>query len=279
MLRKCPELSCGSRWATRALRYAPTKEDRLNHAEALLSLAGTGRLLHNRSQLHHHLDSQRPMLISTINLQHAALYMTNAMVRDVTNDADQWVADGFPLVSAFRRIGLDVHRVTGSGLAASLLRSDVLHRCKRVVVLGSTPSVIGAYAVALRRAGRELVFQETRPVAQWDLLCIRHEIRGADIVLVALGVEAGALVAASLRPALTCPLVVVGAGIGMAVGAEQRAPAVLQSMRAEWVWRLARDPNRMWRRYVYTCIPAQVTLWRATRLSRRAARRGYRACG
>jgi N-acetylglucosaminyldiphosphoundecaprenol N-acetyl-beta-D-mannosaminyltransferase len=41
-----------------------------------------------------------------------------------------------------------------------------------------------------------------------------------------------------------------GAAIDYAAGAQVRAPVWMQRAGAEWVWRLAREPGRLWRRYL-----------------------------
>ena len=43
----------------------------------------------------------------------------------------------------------------------------------------------------------------------------------------------------------------VGASVDFLVGAQKRAPLIVQKMRLEWMHRLASDPRRLWRRYLY----------------------------
>jgi exopolysaccharide biosynthesis WecB/TagA/CpsF family protein len=42
----------------------------------------------------------------------------------------------------------------------------------------------------------------------------------------------------------------VGALFDFLAGEVSRAPALVRRLRAEWIWRLAREPGRLWRRYV-----------------------------
>jgi N-acetylglucosaminyldiphosphoundecaprenol N-acetyl-beta-D-mannosaminyltransferase len=53
-----------------------------------------------------------------------------------------------------------------------------------------------------------------------------------------------------MRPHLTAPLLVgVGAAFDFHAGLVPQAPAWMQRSGLEWVYRLAREPRRLWRRY------------------------------
>lgn len=45
----------------------------------------------------------------------------------------------------------------------------------------------------------------------------------------------------------------VGASILFLVGAERRAPVVVQRLGFEWLFRLIQNPRRLWRRYFFEC--------------------------
>lgn len=53
----------------------------------------------------------------------------------------------------------------------------------------------------------------------------------------------------------------IGASLDFMAGAERRAPRWLQAIGMEWLWRLAQNPRRMWRRYLVGC-PAVLQLLR-----------------
>jgi len=44
----------------------------------------------------------------------------------------------------------------------------------------------------------------------------------------------------------------IGASVDFLVGAQKRAPKIYQMLHLEWLYRLASDPRRMWRRYLVT---------------------------
>ena len=72
-----------------------------------------------------------------------------------------------------------------------------------------------------------------------------------DILLVAMGnPRQEFFIAEHIRPAHARVVMGVGALLDFAAGRVPRAPEALRRMRGEWVYRLALEPRRMWRRYV-----------------------------
>jgi N-acetylglucosaminyldiphosphoundecaprenol N-acetyl-beta-D-mannosaminyltransferase len=55
---------------------------------------------------------------------------------------------------------------------------------------------------------------------------------------------------AAQRAALPCVLVGVGAAFDFLAGAKPQAPAWMQRAGLEWLFRLAVEPRRLWRRYL-----------------------------
>ena len=73
----------------------------------------------------------------------------------------------------------------------------------------------------------------------------------ADLVLVALGAPKQELwnaeAAADLRPAV---LLRIGAAVDFVAGTARRAPKWVSASGLEWLYRLGREPRRLWRRYL-----------------------------
>ncbi|MEO9339387.1 WecB/TagA/CpsF family glycosyltransferase [Mesorhizobium sp. SB112] len=72
-----------------------------------------------------------------------------------------------------------------------------------------------------------------------------------DILLVAMGVPRQELWIASNLDERHCTLpIAVGALLDFLSGAVPRAPGWVRQLRLEWVFRLALEPGRLWRRYI-----------------------------
>jgi N-acetylglucosaminyldiphosphoundecaprenol N-acetyl-beta-D-mannosaminyltransferase len=74
---------------------------------------------------------------------------------------------------------------------------------------------------------------------------------GADVVWVGIGVPKQEKWMAEMRPRLNAPVLVgVGAAFDFHAGLVPQAPNWMQKSGLEWTYRLAREPRRLWRRYM-----------------------------
>jgi len=95
-----------------------------------------------------------------------------------------------------------------------------------------------------------------------DIVAAVAETR-PDIVLVAFGNPAQELFIARHFDALGCRMAMgVGALLDFLSGRVVRAPSFFRAVRMEWVWRLMREPGRLWRRYL---LGNSQFLWRVIR--------------
>lgn len=74
----------------------------------------------------------------------------------------------------------------------------------------------------------------------------------ADIVFLAIGAPQSEIVAHAIsrRSSARGVALCIGASIEFLSGAKRRAPAWMQRAGMEWVFRLASEPTRLWRRYL-----------------------------
>jgi N-acetylglucosaminyldiphosphoundecaprenol N-acetyl-beta-D-mannosaminyltransferase len=72
---------------------------------------------------------------------------------------------------------------------------------------------------------------------------------GAALVFVGLGCPRQEVWAYEYRDALQMPLVAVGAAFDFHAGLLPQAPPRMQRLGLEWLYRLAREPQRLWKRY------------------------------
>jgi exopolysaccharide biosynthesis WecB/TagA/CpsF family protein len=78
-------------------------------------------------------------------------------------------------------------------------------------------------------------------------------IRGSEaaITFIGLGCPRQEVWAYEFRDALSMPLLAVGAAFNFHAGQLEQAPGFLQSRGLEWLFRLWKEPARLWRRYLY----------------------------
>jgi N-acetylglucosaminyldiphosphoundecaprenol N-acetyl-beta-D-mannosaminyltransferase len=122
---------------------------------------------------------------------------------------------------------------------------------------GATPPTLERLQAALRQrfpklrvAGAQASrFRRASPAERAaDVAAIQAS--GADIVLVGLGCPRQEVWAYEMRDDLARPLLAVGAAFDFLAGSLSMAPAWMQANGLEWLYRLWREPGRLWRRYL-----------------------------
>jgi N-acetylglucosaminyldiphosphoundecaprenol N-acetyl-beta-D-mannosaminyltransferase len=93
-----------------------------------------------------------------------------------------------------------------------------------------------------------------RPLSEEEQERVIAEIddSGAKVVWVGTGQPKQELWMSEMRPRLSAPLLVgVGAAFDFHAGIVSQAPGWMQRNGLEWLYRLSREPRRLWRRYVF----------------------------
>jgi N-acetylglucosaminyldiphosphoundecaprenol N-acetyl-beta-D-mannosaminyltransferase len=75
---------------------------------------------------------------------------------------------------------------------------------------------------------------------------------GAAITFVGLGCPRQEVFAYEYREALRMPIVAVGAAFDYHAGLQREPPMFVQGAGLQWLYRLAREPRRLWKRYTVT---------------------------
>jgi exopolysaccharide biosynthesis WecB/TagA/CpsF family protein len=207
------------------------------------------------------LDGRRaPLLLASANLDHVYRFDEDPDLFD-SSDAGQWLVllDGMPLVWACKKVtGRSWDKLAGSDLLPDLL-SLAERRGDRVGFLGGGEDLRAPLAHALRRGWPSLDvsghWTPAREVVQDAAAsdAVAREIRaaGTDILVVGLGKPRQEEWMAQ-HAATTGARVVgaFGASAEFIAGTQRRAPQALARLGAEWLYRLAREPRRLARRYL-----------------------------
>jgi len=215
--------------------------------------------------------------VITANLDHLRRYASDPHARRLIHAGDVVVADGMPLVVASRLAGLPLpERVAGSSMAVPIARRAA-QRGASVFLLGGEPGVAQRAADALRAQapGLEVAGTYCPPHGFEDDARERAEIdrvlRAADpdVVLVALGFPKQDRVILGLRHVLPgASFIGVGIALSFVAGDQRRAPEWMRRAGVEWLHRLAREPRRLWRRYLVLGLPFATRLAAAALVAR-----------
>ena len=201
-------------------------------------------------------------------------HCVNVAARDpgyarLLKDAPLLFADGAGMALAARCSGVALeHNVNGTDLFPELCAAAAAAAVP-VAFLGARRGVAAACAALMERhhPGLRVVWVADGylPAAEEDARLQELNASGARLLFVAKGVPAQELWIAAHAAALAAPVVLgVGALFDFYSGTIARAPPLLRRLRLEWLYRLLREPRRLFRRYVLGNpeFVARALLWR-----------------
>jgi N-acetylglucosaminyldiphosphoundecaprenol N-acetyl-beta-D-mannosaminyltransferase len=170
------------------------------------------------------------------------------------------LSDGMPLVWIARHLGLEglTERVYGPHLMAGALDRGRATGTRHYFY-GSSPEVLDQLrrAVAARWPGVEVAGTESPPFDRTptdeDLAgSVRAmEEVGSDLVWVGMGTPKQDHLVERLKAVGPHTYVAIGAAFDFIAGTKPQAPRWLQAAGLEWLFRLASEPRRLWRRYLF----------------------------
>ena len=195
--------------------------------------------------------------VATVNVAILMMMRSDPRLQAFVDGATLIVADGQPIVLASRWIASALpERVAGIDLLEGLLARAAREQFG-VYLLGARPAVVSAAAGRLRERWPGLRLCGTAD-GYFTLDEAPERARavarsGADLLIVGMGVprqeyfldtyweQLGAMVAIG-----------VGGSLDVLAGLRPRAPRAMQRLGLEWLFRLAQEPRRLWKRYLVT---------------------------
>ena len=200
----------------------------------------------------------KPAYVITPNAQHIVLLEKEHRLQEIYDHADLVVADGISLLIAARLYGRSLQqRIAGVDIFKKLcgLAADAgLH----VFLLGGRPGSADLAAAALKAAHPDLRCSTYCPALGFEqdgaaLAETAQAVRAAqpDILFVAFGAPKQEYWIYDHGLQLSVPVCIgVGGSFEIVGGVVPRAPQWTQNIGCEWLYRLCREPRRMWRRYL-----------------------------
>lgn len=164
--------------------------------------------------------------------------------------------DGMPIVLIGRLRGLDVRRTCGPDLMLEVFEGGQRHGLRHYLY-GGREGIANELGDAMlqKYPDARIVGMETppfRPLDDEELIALAERVNAskADIVWVGLSTPKQERLMDRLAPAVGATLVGVGAAFDMHSGHIARAPRWMHGLCLEGVYRLIREPRRLWRRYL-----------------------------
>ncbi len=195
---------------------------------------------------------------------------------DIFNASGLTVPDGMGVVWLLKLMGhAEVSRVYGPDLMQAVCAASA-EKGWRHFLYGGAPGIAGQLAQELQEQfpGIQIVGTYTppfRPLTAEEDAAVVQQIQGsgADIVWVGISTPKQERWMSEHRERLGVPVLVgVGAAFDFLSGAKPQAPLWIQRSGLEWLFRLASEPRRLWRRYAQYPLFALLLLGQALKLRR-----------
>jgi N-acetylglucosaminyldiphosphoundecaprenol N-acetyl-beta-D-mannosaminyltransferase len=182
------------------------------------------------------------------------------VLREAVLGADFTVPDGQPLVWALRALGHPLRdRVYGPELMDRACARAARNGQRFFLYGGRNQGALVELSrlLRLRHPGLRIVGGYAPPFrelteAENDVVAGDIRRTRADVVWVGIGVPKQEKWMARMRERLDAPVLIgVGAAFDFHAGLVPQAPALLQRLGLEWLYRLRQEPRRLWRRYAH----------------------------
>jgi N-acetylglucosaminyldiphosphoundecaprenol N-acetyl-beta-D-mannosaminyltransferase len=197
--------------------------------------------------------------VFTPNVDHVVLFEEDPAFRRAYEATTLSLADGMPVVWAARLLGTPVpEKVSGSDLVIPLAKRAAV-RGWRVFLLGASDNAAIAAKVEIERiapgvniVGRlSPMIDLKQPATARASIVDTVKAASPDIVFFAFGTPKQEIFIDEVRDALKpAVLLGVGASFDFIAGLVPRAPRWMAQNGLEWLYRLTKEPKRLWRRYL-----------------------------
>lgn len=189
----------------------------------------------------------------TPNVDHVVSYHDGLVPHEAYDGAAYTVCDSRILSELARLRGLKLEAIPGSGLVRDFLATPE-SLAVRIAVFG--PSRADFAALKAVYPDHQLSWIDapmlTPGTVGWNEAVERLRVAPFDLLLCCISFPKQEMLCHAIKRAgrERGLAVCAGASLDFLTGKQVRAPGWVQSLRMEWLHRLASDPKRLWRRYL-----------------------------
>ena len=197
--------------------------------------------------------------VITPNVDQVVRMEYDSYFRQICNDAELLLADGTPLLWIAKWYGEPIkEKICGSDLVPELC-SIAAKKGYSVFLLGAAEGVASKAAMSLQKKNPDLKIAGvySPPYGFEKNIDEQNKINEillkskADMLFVGMGV-----------PKQDIFIYEIGATIDFEAGVQKRAPKWMNRIGMEWLYRLAHDPKRMFKRYLVDDIKIIKLAWK-----------------
>ncbi|MDP9096823.1 MAG: WecB/TagA/CpsF family glycosyltransferase [Pseudomonadota bacterium] len=234
-------------------RHDPKRQNVLGVGVSVIDMGAAVRTIQNW------IDGRMQRYVCVTSVHGVMASQASAELRHIHNEAGMVTPDGMPLAWLLRLAGhTHTSRVCGPELMPAVFAASQSRR-DRHFLYGATEQTLAKLRTGLlAQAPAALIVgcyaPPFRPLTPAEDVEITALINAAapDVVWVGLSTPKQERWMAEHRASLTAPVLIgVGAAFDVHAGLSQRAPALMQRFGLEWLYRVAKEPRRLWWRYFW----------------------------
>ena len=212
-------------------------------------------------------------VVFTPNVDHLVKLQKDREFHRVYQEADYRVCDSQLIMYASRFLGQPIkEKVSGSDLFPAFYRRYANDENVKIFLLGGLEGVAEKARQSInKRVGRNMVvgtysppfgFEKDSRECQKIIDIINNS--GATVLAVGVGAPKQEKWICQYRSRLTSieTFMAIGATIDFEAGNLQRSPVWMSSVGLEWLYRLMKEPGRLWKRYLVEDVAFFVLIFR-----------------
>jgi N-acetylglucosaminyldiphosphoundecaprenol N-acetyl-beta-D-mannosaminyltransferase len=209
-------------------------------------------------EIERRIEARDPGYVTITGVHGVSESLRSPELMAIHNEAALVCPDGMPMVWSSRYAGFRwAERVYGPDLMLAMCAASVRTGSRHFFYGGGDGvATLLQHQLEQRFVGLEVVGTHTPPFRPLDdrekaeVAALINEAR-PDVVWVGLSTPKQERWMAEMRPRLDAPVLIgVGAAFDFHAGLVSQAPAQVQRLGLEWLYRLFREPRRLWRRYL-----------------------------
>ena len=204
------------------------------------------------------INNMKPKMIQAVNTDSIVKANISDETAKISNKADLALADGMPLVWVSKFIGKPLkERVAGPDFFEKF--SEIADRCSySYYFLGSTEEVVTVMIKKLKDKHPNIrisgyycpPFSDMKDENQNVNICNRVNLAKPDVVWVSFGCPKQERWIVENKERLDAAVIMgIGAAFEFASGKIKRAPILFRRLGLEWLYRVYKEPKRLWKRY------------------------------
>ena len=201
---------------------------------------------------------QESSSVDLLGIPMAVRSMKNKDYQDMYNDATMTIIDGMPVVKICRSYGLECERCSGPDIMPEIFLRGVLENKTHYFYGGADDEVLTRLKESLdeKYPGINIVGMYSppfRPLTDEEdkMICDEINKKKPDFIWVGIGAPKQELWIRDHQEKINHGVMLgVGAAFNFFSGRVDKAPSWIERTGYEWLYRLIKEPKRLWKRYI-----------------------------